>query len=107
MISRLLFSTRQNISKIHQKVIIYSVSSLPKFLLYPNEDTSKNKKGNKRGGKNGGFSSSINISQCGIYYSSDGFGGGIHLLTFLWIWYGMISVFGRVVLVDDWLGWTS
>ena len=28
-------------------------------------------------------------------------------VVFLWIWYGMILAFGRVVLVDDWLGWTS
>ena len=28
-------------------------------------------------------------------------------IDILWIWYGMTSVYGRVVSVGDWLGWTS
>ena len=31
----------------------------------------------------------------------------IKIRIFSWIWYGMILMLGRVVLVDDWLGWTS
>ena len=30
-----------------------------------------------------------------------------HSVIVSWIWYGMILMLGRVVLVGDWLGWTS